>query len=98
MPQKLGLEDVLKKRVDMLSGGMKRRVCIGCAMAGNPEILIMDEPGAALDMECKEVLYAWLREYRSGGGTVLLSSHEKIDLEMGDKVFVLREGTLLRES
>lgn len=98
VPQKLGLEDVLKKRVDTLSGGMKRRVCIGCAMSGNPRLLIMDEPGAALDMECKEVLYAWLREYRSGGGTVLLSSHEKIDLEMGDKVYVLREGTLLRES
>lgn len=98
VPQKLGLEDVLKKRVDTLSGGMKRRVCIGCAMAGNPRLLIMDEPGAALDLECKEVLYAWLREYRAGGGTVLLSSHEKIDLEMGDKVYVLREGTLFRES
>lgn len=93
-PKKLGLEDVLKKRVDSLSGGMKRRVCIGCAMAGDPQLLIMDEPGAALDMECKEILSTWLKEYRRAGGTVLLSSHEKADLEMVDKVLTLRDGKL----
>ena len=53
--EKLGLRDILKKRVGTLSGGMQRRACIGCAMAGNPRILIMDEPGAALDLVCKEI-------------------------------------------
>lgn len=91
---RLGLKEVLKKRVDTLSGGMQRRVCIGCAMAGNPRILIMDEPGAALDAECKEMLYAWLREYQKEGGTVLLCSHEKSDWEMGDNIYVLRDGKL----
>lgn len=92
--EKLGLKELLKKRADALSGGMKRRVCIGCAMAGDPQVLIMDEPGAALDAEGKEVLHTWLREYRAAGGTILLSSHEKADLEMGDKVYVLRDGKL----
>lgn len=92
--EKLGLKELLKKRVDTLSGGMQRRVCIGCAMAGDPRILIMDEPGAALDLECKEILYAYLMEYREVGGTILMSSHEKSDWEMGDNIYVLKDGKL----
>ncbi len=95
--EKLGLQEMLKKRVNTLSGGMLRRVCIGCAMAGNPSVLIMDEPGAALDIECKEILYGCLRAYREEGGTVLMSSHEKTDWEMGDVVYLLREGKLYRK-
>lgn len=94
--EKLGLQDVLKKRVDTLSGGMQRRACIGCAMAGNPRILIMDEPGAALDFECKEILYDYLSGYRKAGGTVLMSSHEKSDWEMADKLYVLKDGKLMQ--
>lgn len=96
--EKLGLLELLKKRTDTLSGGQQRRVCIGCAMAGKPRILIMDEPGAALDLECKEVLYTYLREYRESGGTILMSSHEKSDWEMGDKVYVLSGGNLHRKN
>ena len=92
--EKLGLRDILKKRVGTLSGGMQRRACIGCAMAGNPRILIMDEPGAALDLECKEILYNYLDEYRKAGGTVLMSSHEKAEWEMGDRIFLLKDGIL----
>ncbi len=92
--EKLGLREVLKKRVSTLSGGMQRRVCIGCAMAGHPRILIMDEPGAALDLECKEILYGYLDEYRKAGGTVLMSSHEKSEWEMGDRIYLLRDGRL----
>lgn len=92
--EKLGLRDILKKRVGTLSGGMQRRACIGCAMAGNPRILIMDEPGAALDLECKEILYSYLDEYRKAEGTVLMSSHEKAEWEMGDRIFLLRDGIL----
>lgn len=92
--EKLGLLEVLKKRVDTLSGGMKRRVCIACAMAGDPSVLIMDEPGAALDIACKEVLYAWMKEYQMAGGTILMSSHEKAEWEMGDKVYLLQDGKL----
>ena len=92
--EKLGLRELLKKRAGTLSGGQLRRVCIACAMAGNPRILIMDEPGTALDLECKEILQACLREYRKAGGTVLMSSHEKADWEMGDHVYLLSDGKL----
>lgn len=97
MIEKLGLSELLKKRVDTLSGGQQRRVCIACAMAGDPRILIMDEPGAALDLECKEILNACLKEYRAAGGTILMSSHEKADWEMGDAVYLLSGGKLLKK-
>lgn len=95
--EKLGLSELLKKRVDTLSGGQQRRVCIACAMAGDPRILIMDEPGAALDLECKEILHAYLKEYRATGGTILISSHEKADWEMGDAVYLLSGGKLQKK-
>lgn len=95
--EKLGLQELAKKRAGTLSGGQQRRVCIACAMAGNPRILIMDEPGAALDLECKEILFACLEEYRKAGGTVLMSSHDKADWEMGDVVYLLSGGKLLKK-
>lgn len=95
--EKLRLNEILKKRVDTLSGGMRRRVCIGCAMAGNPRILIMDEPGAALDLECREILYACLGDYRKAGGTVLMSSHDKADWELGDAIYLLKDGKLVKK-
>ncbi len=94
---RLGLQDILKKRVSTLSGGMKRRVCIGCAMAGNPRVLIMDEPGAALDLECKISLHICLKEYQRAGGTIILSSHDAADLELADCLYVLRDGRLFEE-
>lgn len=92
--EKLRLNEVLKRRVDTLSGGMQRRVCIGCAMAGNPEILIMDEPGGALDFECRDILHAYLKDYRTAGGTVLMSSHDKADWEVADEIYLLKDGKL----
>lgn len=92
--EKLRLNEVLKRRVDTLSGGMQRRVCIGCAMAGNPEILIMDEPGTALDFECRDILHAYLKDYQTEGGTVLMSSHDKADWEVADEIYLLKDGRL----
>ena len=50
----LGIPTFLKTPVRKMSGGMKKRLSIGCAIAGNPKILLLDEPGAALDLLCKE--------------------------------------------
>lgn len=95
--ERLGLRELFRKRVGRLSGGMQRRVCIACAMAGDPGILIMDEPGVSLDLECKEVLHACLREYREKGGTILMSSHDKADWELGDKIYLMKDGKLYQK-
>lgn len=92
-----GLSDILKKKVASLSGGMKRRVCIGCAMAGRPKVMIMDEPGAALDLECKISLHNCIRALQEAGGSVLLSSHDETDLKSADRLYILREGKLFEE-
>ena len=52
---------MLGMRAGKLSGGMKKRLSIACALSGNAPVLIMDEPGAALDLECKESIRQYLK-------------------------------------
>ncbi len=88
----LGVSDFLRVPVGKLSGGMKKRLSIASALAGQERILIMDEPGAALDLVCKEVIREYLREYLKKGGTVLLSSHEMDELAVCTRLLVLKGG------
>ena len=62
---RLGLQDMLLLRAGNLSGGMKKRVSIGCAVAGNPPILLLDEPNAALDLPGKADIRSYLSFIRS---------------------------------
>jgi ABC-type multidrug transport system ATPase subunit len=73
---------------------MKRRVSIGIAMAGQPPVLLMDEPGAALDLVCKEDIRKYLRLYLQRKGTVVLTTHEESELDLCDKLYVLKSGKL----
>ena len=72
----LGIGEMLKKPVRTLSGGMKKRLSIACALSNHGSVLILDEPGAALDLECKAEIRSYLEKYRKEGGTILLTSHE----------------------
>ena len=96
MLQKLGLEEMLSTRVSKLSGGMARRCTIGCAMAGSPQLLVLDEPAAALDMECKRIWKSCMRDYLNQGGTILFSSHEEADQELADSIYRMQDGKLFR--
>lgn len=88
----LGIDGICRTKAGKLSGGMKKRVSIGCALAGNPPILILDEPDAALDLPGKADIRRYLGMYRELGGTVLLATHEETDLDMCDRVFALCGG------
>ncbi|MDE6915858.1 MAG: ATP-binding cassette domain-containing protein [Lachnospiraceae bacterium] len=88
----LGVDRMCRERAGKLSGGMKKRVSIGCALAGNPPILILDEPDAALDLPGKADIRGYLGMYKQMGGTVLLATHDEIDLELCDRVFALSGG------
>ena len=94
MLQKLGLDEMLNLRVSKLSGGMARRCTIGCAMAGSPQLLVLDEPAASLDMECKRIWKSCMREYINQGGTILFSSHEETDRELADEIYRMQDGKL----
>ena len=90
----LGMESMLDRRVSHLSGGMKKRLSIACALSGHAPVLIMDEPGAALDLECKEMIRGYLRQYMEEGGTLILTSHEMEELSLCTQMYVLSQGKI----
>ncbi len=87
---------MLKKPVRTLSGGMKKRLSIACALSNHGSVLILDEPGAALDLECKAEIRSYLEKYRKEGGTILLTSHELPELSLCTAMYVLKKGVLQR--
>lgn len=92
--QLLGIGDFLKVPVAKLSGGMKKRLSIGCAMAKHPPVLLLDEPTAALDLACKQSIAQWLRRYKQEGGTIVLTTHDVLELELCDSWYILKDGVL----
>ncbi len=90
----LGIGDFLKKRVSSLSGGMAKRLSIGCAMAKRPPVLLLDEPTAALDLACKQDIANYLTAYRRSGGILLLTTHEESELKLCDRWLILKDGEL----
>ncbi len=91
----LGIKPMLKDTVEKLSGGMRKRLSIACALANHGSVLILDEPGAALDMECKADIRRYLKAYTAEGGTVVLTSHETGELSVCTRLCALKEGKLI---
>jgi ABC-2 type transport system ATP-binding protein len=90
----LGIKPMEKMTVSHLSGGMKKRLSLACALSGHAPYLIMDEPGAALDLECKETIRQYVKGYLAQGGTVILTSHEPEELSLCSRIYVLKDGIL----
>ncbi|MBQ7359574.1 MAG: ABC transporter ATP-binding protein [Lachnospiraceae bacterium] len=88
----LGLDQMLSKKVNTLSGGMHKRVSIGVALANYPEVLILDEPSAALDLPGKKEMRAYLGKFKALGGTIILATHDELELDLCNKLFLLKEG------
>ncbi|MEV6592908.1 metal ABC transporter ATP-binding protein [Streptomyces acidicola] len=94
----VGMADRAKDSVNALSGGQHQRVLIARALACEPELLIMDEPMAGVDLASQEVLAETLREQVGRGTTVLLVLHELGPLEpLIDRAVVLRDGCVLHD-
>ena len=94
----VGMADRAKDSVNALSGGQHQRVLIARALASEPELLIMDEPMAGVDLASQEVLAETLRGQVERGTTVLLVLHELGPLEpLIDRAVVLRDGCVLHD-
>ncbi|MBD5158201.1 MAG: ABC transporter ATP-binding protein [Butyrivibrio sp.] len=89
-----GIDRYLKTTVRNLSGGMKKRLSIACAIAKDPIVLILDEPGASLDIVCKEDIKKYMRRYLAGGGTIIIASHEEGELSVCTKMYLMNGGVL----
>ena len=90
----LGIGEFLKVPVSKMSGGMKKRLSIGCAMAKQPPVLLLDEPTAALDLACKQSIASWLERYKAQGGILLLTTHDAMELALCDCWYILKDGVL----
>ncbi|MEU3827200.1 ATP-binding cassette domain-containing protein [Streptomyces sp. SID486] len=94
----VGMADRAKDSVTALSGGQHQRVLIARALVAEPELLIMDEPMAGVDLASQEVLARTLRQQVEAGTTVLLVLHELGPLEpLIDRAVVLRDGCVLHD-
>lgn len=79
-----------------LSGGMKRRVLIGKALAHEPTVLFLDEPTAGVDVELRKDMWAQVRRLRESGVTIILTTHYIEEAEaIADRVGVINNGELL---
>ena len=94
----LGLESLLERRPDALSGGEARRVAIGRALLTRPRLLILDEPTANLDPTARSVVLDLVREARAAGKTVIFSSHVLSEVEETcGHVVIMRAGRVVHE-
>jgi ABC-2 type transport system ATP-binding protein len=92
------LEEAAGRRVERLSGGQRQRVRLALALAGNPELLILDEPTAALDVDARRTFWDRMRGYVSAGRTVLFATHRLEEADaVADRVVVIAGGRLLAD-
>jgi ABC-2 type transport system ATP-binding protein len=93
----VGLEAKRDARVKTLSGGQKRRLDLGVALVGDPELLFLDEPTTGFDPAARRAAWEMVRALRSFGKTVLLTTHYLDEAQqLCDRVAVLRAGEIVR--
>jgi ABC-2 type transport system ATP-binding protein len=94
----VGLADKADARVRTLSGGQKRRLDLGLALVGDPELIFLDEPTTGFDPGARRAAWETIRNLRSLGTTVLLTTHYLDEAEqLADRVAVLVAGRIVRE-
>jgi ABC-2 type transport system ATP-binding protein len=93
----VGLAEKRDARVNTLSGGQKRRLDLGVALVGDPELVFLDEPTTGFDPAARRAAWEMIRNLRSLGKTVLLTTHYLDEAEqLADRVAVLRDGVIVR--
>ena len=90
------LEDYLHKRVDQLSGGLKRRLNIAVSLLPNPDILIMDEPTVGMDVHSRTEMVTFIKGLACGGTTILYVSHHPDEIDrLCHDIICLNQGHLV---
>ena len=94
----VGLTDVRKKRASEFSGGMKRRLNIGCAIAHSPKLIIMDEPTVGIDPQSRNHILKSVLKLRDEGATVIYTSHymQEVD-DICDRIAIVDKGNVIAE-
>ena len=93
----VGLADKAGARVKTLSGGQKRRLDLGVALVGDPELVFLDEPTTGFDPSARRTAWDLVRSLRSLGKTIVLTTHYLDEAQqLSDRVAVIREGSIVR--
>jgi ABC-2 type transport system ATP-binding protein len=94
----VGLTDKRDARVRTLSGGQKRRLDLGLALVGDPDLIFLDEPTTGFDPGARRTAWETILNLRALGKTILLTTHYLDEAEqLADRVAVLRDGVIVRE-
>ncbi len=92
----LGLKDKAKAAPRSLSGGMRRRLLVAKALVHNPEILVLDEPTAGVDVELRNQLWNYVKKLNQSGTTVLLTTHYLEEAEeLCDEIAIINHGKVI---
>ena len=96
--ERLGLDKKRSSRLRQLSGGMKRRFQLAKALVHDPDIIILDEPTAGVDVELRRSLWKYLNELHSEGKTILLTTHYIEEAEqLCENIAIIDEGKILKK-
>jgi ABC-2 type transport system ATP-binding protein len=97
----IGHVELAEKRRDqvrVLSGGQRQRLSLACALAGDPDILFLDEPTTGLDPQSRRHIWDLCRDFRARGGTILLTTHFMDEAErLADRLAIMDHGSILVE-
>jgi ABC-2 type transport system ATP-binding protein len=94
-----GLADLEHRRCGALSGGQARRVQYALAICGRPDLLILDEPTAAMDRAAARALWATVREAAADGAAVLMTTHDLAEADtLADRVVVMDAGRIVADN
>lgn len=92
----LGLKDKASATPRSLSGGMRRRLLVAKALVHNPEILVLDEPTAGVDVELRNQLWNYVKKLNQSGTTILLTTHYLEEAEeLCDQIAIINHGQVI---
>ena len=93
----LNLEEKKNVIAEQLSGGMKRRLSIACALIHQPPVLLFDEATVGVDPVLRAYFWTYFRKLRDSGKTILITSHVMDEAEKADRIGLIRAGVLIEE-